>query len=151
MRTQRRWWAEHARPWSVFVADRAGDVVGWASLSRWSDRPGYRRTGEVSIYVRSDARGRGVGRALIEQLVASGAQAGLHTLLARIADGNAASVRLHTRQGFVLVGVLHEVGYKFDRWIDVQMLQRMYPPTPHDGLARRARRVSRMRRRSPSE
>lgn len=123
---QRLWLEEHAPPWVALVATESGAVVGWASLSPWSDRPAYSRTAEVSVYVASGTRGRGVGTALLTALVAEGGRAGFHTLLARIADRNPASLRLHRALGFVPVGEMREVGRKFDRWIDVTLLQRMY-------------------------
>jgi L-amino acid N-acyltransferase len=123
---QRRWLVEHGRPWVVLVAEEGGVVVGWASISRWSERRAYRETGEVSVYVGRAHRGRGVGRRLLRQLLAVGRSNGFHVLLARIADRNRASERLHRRFGFVRVGIMREVGRKFGRRIDVELLQRTY-------------------------
>ncbi|HTP56046.1 MAG TPA: GNAT family N-acetyltransferase [Thermoplasmata archaeon] len=123
----RGWFRSHGRRHPVLVAVRDGVIVGWASLSPWSDRPAYDRTAEVSVYVDAGARGRGIGRRLLARLVREGGRRGLHTLLARVADGNAVSLRLHTSLGFVRIGVMREVGTKFGRLLDVHLLQRTYP------------------------
>ncbi|MCI4364996.1 MAG: N-acetyltransferase family protein [Thermoplasmata archaeon] len=124
---QREWLHHHDPGHPVLVADRQGHVVGWASLSPWSDRRAYDGTAEVSFYVRSEERGRGIGRHLLEGIVSTGQELQLHALLSRIADGNSVSVHLHESLGFRPVGVMREVGFKFGRWIDVHLFQRMLP------------------------
>jgi L-amino acid N-acyltransferase YncA len=121
---QRRRLAEAGPRHPFLVAELDGAVVGWACLIPWSERPAYAATAEVSVYVRADQRGRGIGRALLNALVDGAVSAGLHTLLARVADGNPASLRLHESMGFDRVGTMREVGRKFDRWIDVHLMQR---------------------------
>lgn len=138
---RRRWFAEHGRRHPVFVAVRRDRVVGWASLSPWSDRRGYDATAEVSTYVRSTARGQGVGSALLAALIREGRSVGFHTLIARIADGNAVSLRLHGTAGFTPVGVMREVGLKFGRRLDVHLLQLLYPsPNPPASARNRSAR-----------
>jgi L-amino acid N-acyltransferase len=127
LEAQRAWFHQHDARHPVIVADLAGDVVGWASLSPWSDRRAYDGTAEVSFYVRADHRGEGVGRHLLEEVVASGGRLGFHVLLSRIADGNAVSVHLHEALGFRPVGVMREVGFKFGRWVDVYLMERPLP------------------------
>jgi len=124
---QEAWFARHGGRHPVLGAESDGVVVGWASLTEWSDRCAYADTAEVSVYVRADRRGQGIGRRLMEALVDAGRRAGLHTLIARIADGNAASVRLHEALGFEHIGVMREVGRKFGRLLDVHMMQLVYP------------------------
>jgi L-amino acid N-acyltransferase YncA len=120
------WLREHSDPFVAIVAESEGRVVGWASLSRWSERRAYSATAEVSLYVLSTQRGRGIGRRLLEHLVEQGRQGQLHTLLARVADGNHVSIHLHEALGFCPVGIMREVGWKFGRRIDVQLLQKIY-------------------------
>lgn len=117
---------EHGPSHLVVVAEQAGSVIGWASLSPWSDRKAYAGTAEVSFYVAENLRGKGVGRQLLEQLVRRGRSVGLHTLLARIADGSVVSLHLHESLGFTRAGIMREVGWKFDRWVDVHLLQYVY-------------------------
>jgi L-amino acid N-acyltransferase len=124
---QRAWMREHARPYLVLVAEVEETVVGWASVSAWSTRRAYAGTAEVSEYVEVGHRGRGIGRCLLAELVDRADRRGFHTLLARVADGNEASLRLHARNGFRTVGVMREVGWKFGRRLDVHLLQRMAP------------------------
>ena len=109
----------------VLVAERNGQIVGWAAVSEWSERPAYAQTAEASLYVAESQRGQGIGRLLLEQLVAAARNAGLHTILARVTGGNAASLRLGEAVGFQQVGVMREVGLKFGRRLNVHLLQKM--------------------------
>jgi L-amino acid N-acyltransferase YncA len=118
------WLSNHGARHPVFVAETApGKVDGWASLGAWSDRKAYDDTAEVSIYVRAETRGQGLGRALLAALLAHARKHGFHTLIARIADANEVSLRLHESQGFVKIGVMREVGRKFGRLLDVHLYQ----------------------------
>ena len=119
------WFRETQHPYVVLVADRPGEVIGWASLRRFRQKAAYRYTAENSVYVRKDCFGEGIGAALMWRLVASGAANGFHTIIAGIAGDNPASVRLHERLGFEVVGTEREVGYKFERWVDVTWMQKM--------------------------
>jgi phosphinothricin acetyltransferase len=119
---RRKWLAAH-RGYPVLVAEIDGEVLGWGCLTKWSDRCAYSGTAENSIYVFERARGRGLGTALLKALLAEARKMRLHTIVARITEGNAASVKLHKKFGFVKTGVMREVGVKFGRLLDVQMLQ----------------------------
>lgn len=118
-----RWWHEHAGRYPVLVAEADGVVVAWACLSRHSPRGGYRFTVEDSIYVLPEHQGRGVGRALLAELLDRGRRCGFHVVVAKIEAGQAASLRLHAALGFVEVGRLREVGHKFGRWLDSVYMQ----------------------------
>jgi phosphinothricin acetyltransferase len=106
------------------VAAAAGTVVGWAALSPVSSRACYAGIAEVSIYVAAVARGRGIGRLLLEALVAESERAGFWTLQAGIFPENAASVALHERCGFRVVGRRERIGQLHGRWRDVLLLER---------------------------
>ena len=82
------WLEAHDEMHPVLVAELNGNVIGWASLSRWSERAAYDTTAEVSLYVHKDFRNQGIGKKLLEVLTLEGQKAGLHTLLARITEGN---------------------------------------------------------------
>ncbi|HYI62850.1 MAG TPA: GNAT family N-acetyltransferase [Acidimicrobiales bacterium] len=124
---QRRWLADRAGAHAVLVATRGPTVLGFGSLSSYRERPAYRTTVEDSVYVDPSHQGQGVGRGLLDTLVATATDHGFHTVIARIADHNEASVALHRACGFDLVGVEREVGRKFSRWIDVLVMQRILP------------------------
>ncbi len=109
----------------IVAEDDDDEVVGFASLSPFRERPAYNSTVESSVYVRSDQRGRGVGALLIGELVGLAAQHGFHTAIARIVGGHEASIGLHRGAGFTEVGVEREVGRKFGTWLDVVVMQRM--------------------------
>jgi L-amino acid N-acyltransferase YncA len=123
---QRAWFAKHGNRNPLLVADDDGLVVGWASLSEWSDRCAYSDTAEVSLYVRSEHQGKGTGRRLLKAILQAGGSSGLHTVIARIAEGNQASIRLHESVGFEHIGVMKEVGKKFGRLLDVYLMQKIY-------------------------
>ncbi len=102
----------------LLVAEREGAVVGYAYSASYRTRPAYAQTRETSVYLAADAVGQGLGRALYDDLLARLRADGMHVALAVIATPNPASEALHRAYGFEQVGVLPEVGYKFDRWID---------------------------------
>ncbi len=122
---RQQWFREHRHPYTALVAERGGEVVGWASLSPFRPKPAYRYTAENSVYVRSDAAGKGIGKLLLQRTLETAIENGFHTVIAGIALPNEASERLHASLGFERVGVEREVGYKFERWIDVLWMQRL--------------------------
>ncbi len=109
------------------AAREADDVVGWAALSPVSTRCVYGGVAEVSVYTDPDRRGRGVGRLLLSQLVSASEEAGLWTLQAGVFPENEASLRLHERCGFRVVGVRERLGMLAGRWRDVVLLERRSP------------------------
>lgn len=117
-----RWDAAH--PELRLVAERGGSVVGWAALSPASARRCYRGVGEVSVYVAEPARGAGLGRELLEELVERSEQAGYWTLTAGVFPENEASIRLHKACGFREVGVREGLGEAGGVWRDVVLLER---------------------------
>lgn len=119
------WLAAHGPEHPVTVAEIDGEVVAWASLSRFHARAGYARTVENSVYVRHDRHRRGLGSVLLADSIERARSLGHHTLLALIDAEQTASIELHRRHGFVQVARLREVGFKFGRWLDVVYLQRM--------------------------
>lgn len=129
-----RWFEEHATRYPVLVAEADGEVVGWASLSRFHSRPAYGSTVEDSVYVRDERRGSGIGTQLLDRLLEEARKRAYHSVMALIGDsGNEASIRLHARLGFQPVGVEREVGYKFNRWLDVVLMQWMVPVKESQG------------------
>ena len=123
---QVEWLEARSGAHAVIVAvDDDDQVVGFASLSPFRDRPAYNSTVEDSVYVRHDQRGTGVGGRLLSELVTLAAQHGFHTVVARIVGGHDASIELHRRVGFVEVGIEREVGRKFGKWLDVMVMQRL--------------------------
>jgi L-amino acid N-acyltransferase YncA len=109
------------------VAVRGEDVVGWAALSPVSDRCAYAGVAEVSVYVAEPARGESVGSKLLETLIASADGAGIWTIQTGIFPENAASVQLHLRCGFRVVGTRELLGQLHGRWRDVLLLERRRP------------------------
>lgn len=106
----------------ILVAEEQGAVAGWARLYAWSPRKAYDRTAENAVYVARAARGRGLARALMEELIRLAPQRGVRVLVARIVEGNPASLGLHRALGFRDIGVMREVGEKFGRLLDVRLM-----------------------------
>ena len=119
------WFAAHGPAHPVTVAEADGEVVAWASLSRFHPRAAYGHTVENSVYVRHDRHRRGLGSLLLADSVDRARALGHHAVLALIDADQSGSVELHRRHGFAEVGRLREVGFKFGRWLDVVYLQRM--------------------------
>jgi phosphinothricin acetyltransferase len=123
---RREWFDEHASngKYRLVVAEDAGQVVGYATTSRWRPKAAYGTTVESSVYCRADACGRGIGTALYSALFDAIAKEDIHMIVAGATMPNAASVALHERLGFTQVGVFKAVGRKFDRFWDVAWFQR---------------------------
>ena len=109
----------------VLVSTIEEVVVAWASLNSWSERAAYNGTAEVSIYVHKDHRGKGVGGYLFKELIREAEKVGLHYLLSRITEGNQTSIDLHLQNGFSVIGVMHEVGFKFGKYLDVTLMEKI--------------------------
>lgn len=107
------------------VVEDEGQVLGFAYCQWFKPRPAYRFSAEDSIYLHPDARGRGLGRQLLAALIEQAQQAGLRKLIAVIGDSaNAASIGVHRSQGFESAGVIRSCGWKFDRWLDIVLMEK---------------------------
>jgi phosphinothricin acetyltransferase len=107
----------------VIVARHQGAVVGFASYGDFRPWPGYASSVEHSVHVAASERRRGIGRMLVHEIIARARNAGKHVVVAGIDSGNEASLRLHEQLGFERVGHLPEVARKFDRWVDLVLMQ----------------------------
>lgn len=123
---QTEWFKNHDKNHPVLVGEINEKVIAWASLTRWSDRCAYDKTAEVSVYVHKDYRGIGVGKRLLELLVLEGEKSGIHYILSRITQGNEASIHLHEIYGFEHIGVMKEVGFKFGKFLNVHLMQKVF-------------------------
>jgi L-amino acid N-acyltransferase len=127
LREQQQWISDRSGAFAAIVAvdpaDESGEVVGFGSLSPYKERAAYRTSVEDSVYVRRDRAGQGIGKLLLTELLRVGAASGFHAVFARISAASAASIGLHTSCGFELVGIEREVGRKFNKWLDVALMQ----------------------------
>ena len=122
---RREWWRTRiAQGYPVLIARDAQGVAGFGTFGEFRTWSGYRFTVEHTLHVRADARGRGVGSQLLLALIERAGLLGKHVMIAGIDADNTGSIRLHERLGFTQAGRLREVGYKFDRWLDLVFLQR---------------------------
>ncbi|MBP7340537.1 GNAT family N-acetyltransferase [Niveispirillum sp.] len=120
------WMADRRRlgyPVLVAVGETDHSVIGYASFGDWRAFDGYRHTVEHSVYVRGDRRGEGIGRALLLALIDRARAIGKHVMVAAIEAGNAPSIALHEKVGFLRTGLMPQVGMKFGRWLDLAFLQ----------------------------
>ncbi|MEX2627161.1 MAG: N-acetyltransferase family protein [Ilumatobacteraceae bacterium] len=124
---QRAWLEARTGAFTALVAVEPGTdrVLGFAALSPYKERAAYRTTVEDSVYVDRDHGRRGIGRLLLQRMITVARDSGFHTVMARIEASGTASLALHESCGFELVGVEREVGRKFNRWLDVAVLQRL--------------------------
>ena len=120
---RRQWFNHHDERHPVIVAEEGGKVVGWGSLSKFHERTAFRNTVENSIYIHHDHQRRGVGSALLKELIARARDNGYRAIIAGIDGEQTASVALHAKFGFQKVGHLKQVGFKFGRWLDVLYLE----------------------------
>lgn len=123
----RQAWFDHKteQGWPILVAEHAGQVVGWATFGPFREKAAYAGTVEHSVYVRGGYRGAGIGLQLMERLIAQARQQELHVMVGGIDADNASSIAFHERLGFVQVAHMPQVGYKFDRWLDLVFMQLM--------------------------
>ncbi|MFM9910823.1 MAG: N-acetyltransferase family protein [Chitinophagaceae bacterium] len=107
----------------VFVAEEAARVVGFSSIGPFRAWAAYKYSVENSIYVAADVRGKGIGKLLMPPLIGAAEKLGMHTMIAGIDSTNEASIKLHKYFGFEEVAIFKQVGWKFDRWLDLKFLQ----------------------------
>ncbi|MGD0339895.1 MAG: N-acetyltransferase family protein [Bacteroidota bacterium] len=122
---RREWFQSHDERHPIIVAVMDGKVIGWASLSRWSERRGYDDTGETSFYIKSEYRGQGIGRKLKQAIIDEARRLRYHTIIARVVGESDVSLHINESFGFVHVGTMKEVGRKFGRLLDVHIFQKI--------------------------
>ncbi|MBT3250813.1 MAG: N-acetyltransferase [Candidatus Marinimicrobia bacterium] len=113
----------HTDKYPIMVAMHNNSIAGWASISPWSDRCAYSDTAENSVYVLEEFKSQGIGKILLHSIISIARENGVHTIIARITQGNPVSVHLHTSCGFLPIGDMKEVGRKFGKLLDVGLYQ----------------------------
>lgn len=120
---QLEWQNARQGAFCVYVAEIDGEVVGFGALSPYKERAAYRTSVEDSVYVRRDLGRQGIGRALLIYLLESAKNGGFHAVMARITTLSTGSIGLHESVGFEMVGIEREIGRKFNKWLDVALMQ----------------------------
>jgi len=126
LQSQLSWFRLHKHNHPVLIAEEESQIIGWASLSPWSERCAYETTVEVSIYIHKDFRGKGTGIKLLKIITLEGEKLGNHTIISRITGGNDVSLHIHEKLGYRHIGVMEEVGFKFGKYQDVYMMQYVF-------------------------
>jgi phosphinothricin acetyltransferase len=116
------WYEAHVRRNPLIVAEEDGDVIGWARLMPWKQR-GFDIVEDL-VYVDPVHHGRGIGRELLQRLIEEARSLGYRTIVASVAADNGAGLKLHKSLGFEFVGTLKDAAYKFDRWMDISLVQK---------------------------
>ncbi len=121
------WFEQHQLlGFPVLVAvDAQNRVVGWGALSKFRDKIGYQYTVEHSVYVAADSRGHGIGRMIVQALLDEARRLDKHVIIGGVEASNEVSLHLHKSLGFEEVARFKQVGYKFNRWLDIVFFQRM--------------------------
>jgi L-amino acid N-acyltransferase YncA len=130
------WLAQRSDRYPVVIAEAERGVVGWASLNPFNPRPAYRHVADFSVYVAQEARGSGVGSALLSWLIAEARQLGFHKLVLAAFPWNEAGMRLYRRHGFRTVGTYKEQGVLDGKWVDTIVMELLLdgdPPSPETG------------------
>ena len=122
---QLHWFGSHGPKYPIIVAELDDTVVGWACLTKWSDRAAYSETAETSFYVKQECRGEGIGRDLKKTIIDEARRLGFHSLIAQVAQGSDESIHLNESFGFEHVGTLKDVGRKFGKLLDVHLMQKI--------------------------
>ncbi|MDP4091896.1 MAG: N-acetyltransferase family protein [Bacillota bacterium] len=115
---RRKWFDAHKGVYPLTVAEYEGKVVAYCSLSRFREKEAYAKSVEISVYVGPVFHGKGIGTALLEDIVKRGRTLGHHVIIAGITAGNDISIKMHEKAGFKLCGCFNQVGYKFNEWQD---------------------------------
>jgi len=124
--SRRAWWEERvSRGFPVYVADVDGAIAGYATFGDFRPHQGYRFTVEHSIYVATPVQRRGIGSVLLTRLIAEARRLNMHAMIGGIAADNTASIALHQRFGFVETARMPQVGFKFGRWLDLVLMQKL--------------------------
>jgi L-amino acid N-acyltransferase YncA len=125
---RQQWFQHHGKQHPIIIAVADAKVVGWGSLSPYHVRSAYRRTVENSVYVHHEYHRRGIGALLLRDLIQRARQLGHHAIIAGIDAEQTASVAIHTKFGFKKVGHLSQIGFKFNRWLDVIYMELILDP-----------------------
>lgn len=123
LENRKQWFEQFNEQYPIFVAEQAGEILGYACLTKFRPKPAYASTVEDSIYLKSKARGQGIGSMLLASLVNEAKKNNHHSIIAVIANDEPSSVKLHKKFGYEKTGFIREAGYKFDRWHDIHFYQ----------------------------
>ena len=115
----------------VGAFDEENTLLGFSTYGMFRVRPAYKYSVEHSVYVRKDKRGQGLGKILLREIITKAEEQGFHTLVGVIDASNTVSMKLHEKEGFVLTGIMKEVGFKFDKWLDAAFYQLILKTPEH--------------------
>ncbi len=118
-----KWFNSHGKEYPVIVCEINNDIIGWASISPFHKRHGYKPTVENSIYIKHDFHRQGLGTILLKEIIKRAKEIGYHSMIATISGDQKSSIILHEKFGFKKAADLKEAGFKFNKWLDVVYFQ----------------------------
>lgn len=124
---RKAWFTAHGPKYPIFVAVADNVVAGWASISPYGERRGWRFTVENTVYLRDGYQGHGLGKMMLGRLVQAADDLGYHASISQVVANNIASIKMHNGFGFIQAGNLTQVGRKFGQWLDIVLLLRVSP------------------------
>lgn len=123
---QKIWYENHKGKHRIFVAEIDGKIAGWVSLSKWINKRAADKSAELSLYINSEHRGKGVGKSLIKKSLSVAEKDGIKTVISLITDGNDISINLHEKMGFILCGRVEKVAEKFGKELNLIIMQKIF-------------------------
>ncbi len=121
----KQWLLNREPRYSVMVAELSGEVSGWLSLNPFSQREAYKFVADISIYVKKDMRGTGIGTFLLDHGIITAVNSGFHKMFLTMIHGNEIAKKLYLSRGFLSVGILHEQGILNERWVDTEIMEKI--------------------------
>ena len=118
-----KWFSAHGDKYPVIICEINNEIIGWASISPFHKREGYKFTVEDSVYIKNGNHGKGLGSRLLKEIIEMTQSIGYHSIIAGISSDQNVSIILHEKFGFKKVAHLKRVGFKFDKWLDVVYYQ----------------------------
>ena len=125
IKDRKDWFKKHNKKNPIIVAEKEKKIVGYASLSKWSDKKAYSDTVEISLYIKKEFQNQGIGTKLMSEIIKKGKQEKNHIIIALITQDNDISIKLHKKFGFKMVGLLKECGFKFNKKLNVYIMQKI--------------------------
>lgn len=125
IKDRKNWFKKHNKKNPIIVAEKEKKIVGYASLSKWSDKKAYSDTVEISLYIKKEFHNQGIGTKLMSEIIKKGKQEKNHIIIALITQDNDISIKLHKKFGFKMVGLLKECGFKFNKKLNVYIMQKI--------------------------
>ncbi len=123
---QYKWYKSHKGKYRIFVAEIEGKIAGWVSLSKWINKKAAEKSAELSLYIASSYRGKGIGRELLKKRLKAAEADGINSIVSLITEGNEISIIMHEKAGFRVCGRVERVAEKFGKELNLIIMQKLF-------------------------